>query len=101
MTYPRPSKHLQGAVYENPYQAPYALNDYTQNEPVPDVKGGGDAYRNPESAIDQHFFDPVTPNDPVFSDMQAPADISSADPIGQIMSDFKHAQSQLKNNGGK
>ena len=58
-------------------------------------------YENPYQKVIEHFFDPTTPNDPAFSDMQAPYEVSTSDPIGAIMGDFKQAQSQLKNNGGK
>jgi hypothetical protein len=58
-------------------------------------------YQNPYQEVVEHFFDPTTPNDPVFADVQAPYEISTASPIGQIMSDFQEAQSKLKNNGGK
>jgi hypothetical protein len=92
------SKNLQGATYGNPNQAPYVENDYSQNVPLPNVTGGGPPYDNPYSdlgVVDAHFFSPATPNDPAFSDMQAPNEISVADPIGQIMSDFKAAQQEL------
>jgi hypothetical protein len=58
-------------------------------------------YENPYQTVTEHFFDPTTPNDPAFTDVQAPYEISTATPFTQIMSDFKQAQSQLKNNGGK
>jgi hypothetical protein len=95
------SKNLQGATYGNPFQAPYTENTYSQNVAPPEVTGGGEAYTNPYSVVDQHFFNPTTPNDPAFSDMQAPNEISVADPIGQIKSDFAEAQTKLPNNGGK
>lgn len=98
------SKHLKGAKYGNPYQAPYAENEYSQNVAPPDVSGGGAPYANPYSdlgVVDSHFFSPTTPNDPAFSDMQAPNEISVADPIGQIMSDFQSAQQDMFNSGGK
>jgi hypothetical protein len=95
------SKNLKGATYSNPYQQPYALNEYSQNVPPPKGTGGGPPYVNPQSAVDQHFFDPATPNDSAFSDMQAPAEQSVADPIGQIMSDFQTAQSKMNYGGGK
>jgi hypothetical protein len=95
------SKNVHGARYDNPYEAPWVLNEYTQNAPAPAVTGGGNPYANPYQVVDEHFFDPITPNDPAFSDMEAPNEISTADPVGQIMSDFTQAQSKLKNNGGK
>jgi hypothetical protein len=95
------SKNLHGAQFSNPYEAPWALNEYTQNAPPPVAPGGGDPYVNPWNVVDEHFFDPITPNDPAFSDMQAPNETSTADPVGQIMSDFKQAQTKMKNNGGK
>jgi hypothetical protein len=98
------SKHLKGAKYENPYQAPYAENNYSQNVAPPKDSGGGPAYKNPYSdlgVVDAHFFSPATPNDPAFSDMQAPNEVSVADPIGQIMSDFQAAQRDMFNSGGK
>lgn len=95
------SKNLKGATYDNPYQKPYALNDYSQNMPTPSGKGGGDPYVNPQSVMGSQFFDPTSPNDPAFSDMQTSQEVSSADPIGQIMADFNTAQGKLHNNGGK
>lgn len=85
------SKNMIGADYQNPYQAPFVSNDYSQNVPPPDVSGGGPPYVNPQSVVDDHFFSPITPNDDAFSDMQAYNEISSASPIGQIMSDFQSA----------
>ena len=86
-TYPALSKHLrpgpggsEAGVPGQPFTNPYV---------------------NPNDVVTQHFFDPINPNDPAFSDMQAPYEVSTSNPIGQIMSDFKEAQSQLKNNGGK
>lgn len=95
------SKNLHGAHYGNPYQAPYVENDYTQNVPPPKVSGGGPPYVNPVSAIDEFFFDPATPNDPAFSDMQAPNEISTADPIGQIKADFGAAIQSMPRQGRK
>lgn len=95
------SKNLQGATYDNPYQAPYALNDYSQNVPPPTEPGGGPAYVNPYSDVDRQFFDPITPNDATFSDMQAPSEQSVADPVSQIMADFQVAQQKLFNKGGR
>jgi hypothetical protein len=72
--------------------------------PPPKASGGGAPYDNPYSdlgVVESQFFEPATPNDPAFSDMQAPNEISVADPIGQIMSDFSEAQSKMHNNGGK
>lgn len=95
------NKHIIGATYANPYQAPFVENEYSQNTPPPDVKGGGGPYVNPYQTVTQHFFDPESPNDPAFSDMQAPNEVDVADPIGQIMSDFKRAQANsAKNSGG-
>lgn len=94
-------KNLKGATYANPYQQPYANSDFSQNEPAPTGSGGGPAYENPYSAVDKQFFDPKTPNDSAFSDMQAMNEVSSANPLGQIMSDFKDAQAQLNYGGGK
>lgn len=89
------SKNMIGADYQNPYQAPYASNDYSQNVAPPNVSGGGEPYVNPQSVVDEHFFNPTNPNDDAFSDMQAPNEISSASPIDQIMSDFKSAQERM------
>jgi hypothetical protein len=61
----------------------------------------GSIYENPNDVVAQHFFDPLTPNDPAFSAVQTPYQMPTADPIGAIMSDLKEAQAQLKNNGGK
>jgi hypothetical protein len=58
-------------------------------------------YVNPNDVVTKHFFDPITPNDQAFSAMQPSYEVSTASPIGQIMSDFKEAQAQMKNNGGK
>lgn len=88
---PTISKNTIGATYGNPYQAPYSDNDYSQNVAPPKGTGGGPAYKNPQSVVEQQFFNPATPNDDAFSDMQASNETSDANPIGQIMSDFQEA----------
>lgn len=62
---------------------------------------GTPPYKNPVSAIDRQFFDPKNPNDAAFSDDRPEYQMSTDDPIGQIMADFKVAQSKLPNNGGR
>lgn len=62
---------------------------------------GTPPYDNPVSVIDRQFFDPTTPNDPAFSDDRAEYEVASDNPIDNIMADFKIAQSQLPNNGGR
>jgi hypothetical protein len=99
--FPRIDKHLKGATYGNPFEKPYANSDYNQNRPPPKGSGGGKAYVNPQTVIDQHFFEPATPNDPAFSMDESPNEQSTADPIGAIMADFQQAQKNLFNNGGK
>lgn len=95
------SKNLKGATYANPFEKPYANNDFSQNMPQPTGSGGGPAYVNPQSVIDKHFFSPENPNDPAFSMDESPNEQSTANPIGAVMADFQEAQKNLFNNGGR
>lgn len=95
------SKNLKGATYANPFEKPYANNDFSQNMPLPKGKGGGKPFVNPQTVVDQHFFEPYTPNDPAFSMDESPNEQSTANPIGAIMADFEAAQKNLFNNGGR
>jgi hypothetical protein len=91
------SKNLKGATYGNPYQQPYAENEYSQNQPAPTGSGGGKPYVNPQDRLAGEFFDPKTPNDSTFSS----SDGVSADPLDNILSGFSEAQSKMFNKGGR